>query len=252
MSEIEKDLEDKIGTEKVEEILEKEWKVAELPTEEELLKNASTHPKARNNLNSRKNLAQYKKREREAKQAALDNFKYTEVEPDIVPQDIFAGEISDDIINIFEVIMRPKEAFKNRSEQEMFWATVKLCLKDFQVKDLSSSDFDDIASLAKNRVLEHRLLKAAGRQKSDIALMDVSTAIEKLQKDTKEIKKSLSNRRIDRVETKNKPTLSIVDLAAHLDHQKKLDFQKRVSELEKEQAEYVPPLRDKEGNLIEG
>lgn len=251
MSTVIKDLEEKLGAEKVEEIIEKEWKVVDPPTAEELAKNPSSHPMARNNPNSRRNLAQYNKRTREAKEKAAQNLKVREKEDDVVPQEIFLGKIEDDIITVFEIIIRPKEVFKTRAEQDIFWSTVKLFLEDFKVKELSHSDFDDIANLAKNRVLEYRLLKAVAKESKDHVLLNITAAREKLSKDNDKIKASLSSRRIDRIDTKNKPALSIVDLAAHLDKQKKLDFQARVKEFEREQVDYLPPLRDDEGNLIE-
>jgi hypothetical protein len=45
--------------------------------------------------------------------------------------------------------------------------------------------------------------------------------------------------------------MSIVELAAHLDAQNKLDFQRRIEELQRDDQVYKPPLRDAQGNLIE-
>ncbi len=248
MATIIKDLEEKIGPEKVEEIVEKDWAVVEPPTPEELAQEKSDNPKARNNPNSRKNLAQYNKRSKKAKEKALENLKVIEKEEDVDPRGIFGEEVEQKTIDLFESIIRPREIFKNRTEQEIYWNTVKLFLEDFDIKELAFSDIDDIANLAKFRVLEHRILKVAHGEKM---VLEAMPAIEKLRKDTDKIKGNLASRRVDRIDTKNKPALSIVDLAAHLDQQNKLDFAKRLEELENKQSEYSPPLRDEEGNLIE-
>jgi hypothetical protein len=57
-----KDAEEKLGKEKIKEISEKDWKVAEVPSEEELAQKKSKSPKARNNPNSRANLMQHRKK----------------------------------------------------------------------------------------------------------------------------------------------------------------------------------------------
>lgn len=251
MSEITKDLKEKLGVEKVEEIIEKEWKVVEPPTAEELAQAPSTHPKARNNPNSRKNLAQYNKRAREAKEKAIENLQIKEVEEDINPQDIFGAGVEEVVIKKIDAIIRPRSVFKGRIEQDVFWTTAKLFLEDFKTSELSNSDLDDIANLAKNRVMEHRLNSAVAKQNDPKILIDIQSTVDKINKNTDKLKENLSSRRVDRIDSKNKPALSIVDLVAHLDHQGKLDFQKRIDELEKKQVEYLPPLRDAEGKLIE-
>lgn len=246
MSTIIKDLEEKLGTEKVEEIVEKEWKVVEPPSEEELAKEEPAHPKARNNPNSRKNLAQYNKRTKEAKEKAIQNLKVVEVEEDVDPKAIL-GEDFD--VSIIENIMPVRSILKDRSEQEIFYNTVNLFVKDFDFKELSFSDIDDIITLALNRVLELRLLKTA--KSGDKLVLEASNTLERFRKHSDKVKQNLASRRVDRIDSKTKPALSIVDLAAHLDEQKKLDFQKRMDALEKAHEDFVPPKRDADGNIIE-
>lgn len=246
MSTIVKDLEEKIGKDKVEDIVEKDWKVVEPPTYEELEQEEAGHPKARNNPNSRKNLAQYNKRSKEAKQKAIENLKIVEKEEDIDPVTIF-GEDFD--ISIIDSIMPARKVLKDRGEQEIFYNVIKLFIKDFDMKELSFSDLDDIVTLAINKILEQRLLKAA--TSGEKLVLEAAPTLEKLRKHSDKIKTNLASRRVDRIDLKTKPALSIVELAAHLDEQKKLDFQKRMSDLEKAVEEHVPPPRDESGNLIE-
>ena len=119
-------------------------------------------------------------------------------------------------------------------------------LADFDLDELSSSDVEDVVSLAVNRVLENRLLAITASDPN--LLMDAAATIEKFRKQSNQIKQNLANRRVDRIDLKTKPALSIVDLAAHLDEQKKLDFKKRVEALEQADADFVPPERDAEGD----
>lgn len=246
MSTIIKDLEEKLGKDKVDEIVEKEWKVAEPPTPEELEQEEPSHPKARNNPNSRANLAQYNKRSKEAKQKALDNLKVVEIEEDVDPVSIFGAEFD---MSIIDSIMPARKVLKNRDEQLIFYNVIKLFIKDFDIKELTFSDLDDIVTLAINKILEQRLLKAA--TSGEKLVLEAAPTLEKLRKHSDKIKTNLASRRVDRIDLKTKPALSIVELAAHLDAEKKLDFQKRMEELEKKAIEHVPPARDEIGNLKE-
>lgn len=245
MTTIIKDLEEKLGKEKVEEIVEKEWKVVEPPTAEELAETPSSHPKARNNPNSRANLAQHKPRSKEAKKKAIDNLVVKEVEEDVDPHSILGADFD---VSIIDNIMPARKVLKDRNEQETFYNTIKLFIKDFDFKELSFSDIDDIITLAINSILIQRLLKAA--TSGEKLILEAGPTIEKFRKHSDKIKQNLANRRVDRIDLKTKPALSIVDLAAHLDEQKKLDFNQRVTDLEKADKEFVPPERDAEGNLI--
>lgn len=245
MSIITKDLEEKLGTEKVEELVEKDWKVAEPPTEEELAAEEIKHPKARNNPNSRKNLAQYNQRSKEAKKKALENLTVTEVEEDIDPKVIF-GDMD---LTTIEKIMPARNVLVNREEQEIYYNVIKLFLQDFDIKELSFGDIDDIVTLAVNRVLEYRLLKVSAQ--SPKLVLEAAPTLEKLRKHSDNIKKNLASRRVDRIDLKTKPAMSIVDLAAHLDEQDRLDFNQRVEDLKKGRQEYRPPLRDERGRLID-
>ncbi len=246
MSTIIKDLEEKLGKDKVEEIVEKEWKVVEPPTAEELAKEEPAHPKARNNPNSRKNLAQYNKRSKEAKEKALENLQVVEVEEDIDPKTIFGDEFD---MSVIDAIMPARKVLKNRDEQETFYNTIKFFIKDFDAKELSFSDYDDIVTLAINKILEQRLLKAATN--GEKLVLEAAPTLEKLRKHSDKIKMNLASRRVDRIDLKTKPALSIVELAAHLEAEKKLDLQRRMDELEKRAAEHLPPPRDELGNIIE-
>ena len=247
MPTIKKDLEQKLGSEKVDEILEREWKVAEPPTAEELAAQEQRHPKARNNVNSRKNLAQYRQRSKEAKEKALENLVVTEHEEDVDPKEIFGDDKVD--LAMLDKIFPAREVLANRKEQAIYYNVLRLFLKDFDLKELSSSDIHDLMTLAVNAVIEYRLLKAA---KGEKLVLEAAPTLEKLRKHTDTIKKNLAARRVDRVDLKNKPAFSIVELAAHLDSQDKLDFDRRMRELEAKREEYSPPLRDAEGNLVEG
>lgn len=246
MAKVTKDLEEKIGKDRLEEIVEKDWKVSDLPSEEELKSEKPKNPKARNNPNSRANLVQYRKRTKEEKKAALSNLKVEEIEEDVDPKDIFGDEYE---LSIIESIMPARSVLKGREEQVVYYNTVYLFLRDFNIEELSYSDLDDIITLALNKVLEQRLLKVA--VKSEKMVLEASPALEKLRKHSDKIKSNLANRRVDRIDLKNKPTTSIVDLSAHLDQQNKLDFEARIKELTEERENYVPPQRDKDGLIVE-
>jgi hypothetical protein len=240
-----KDAEEKLGKEKIKEITEKDWKVADMPSEEELAKEKSKSPKARNNPNSRKNLAQYNKKTKEQKEKMVNNLKFVEKEPDIIPREIL-GDFAD--IVAIEKLMPALDVLANRKEQEVYYNYIQLILKDFDVEDLTASDIDDIITLALNRVIEYRLLK--GGAKNPMLILEAAPTIEKFRKFSEKIKSGLASRRVDRIDVKNRPAFSIVNLASALDEAEKADYERRVKQLEKETTEYVPPQRDDDGYVI--
>lgn len=240
-----KDAEEKLGKEKLNEITEKEWKVADVPTEEQLANEKSKSPKARNNANSRKNLAQYNKKTKEQKEKMVSNLKFVEKEEDIIPRDIL-GDFAD--ILAIEKLMPALDVLANRKEQEVYYNYINLILKDFDVEDLTASDIDDIITLALNRVIEYRLLK--GGAKNPMLILEAAPTIEKFRKFSEKIKGSLASRRVDRIDVKNRPAFSVVNLAATLDENDKADYEQRIKDLETKADNYVAPKRDEEGYVI--
>jgi hypothetical protein len=236
------DLKDKLGQDKLNEVLDKEWKTAELPSEEELSAEQPASPKARNNINSRKNLIQYQKdKPREVKEKIVSNLTVTEVEEDVNPLDILDEGVREHY-KLLDSIFPTKDIFSSRQEQEIYWNNVNLFLRDFDITDLTSSDIDDIVALALNRVLEHRLLKACADNPKKA--MDVAPSIEKFRRHSEKVKSSLANRRVDRVDTKNKQSFSVVDLAARHDDERKDELEKRIRLLEEEALNYPVQTRD--------
>lgn len=240
-----KDAEEKLGKEKLNEITDKEWKVADVPSEEELSKEKSKSPKARNNANSRKNLAQYNKKTKEQKEKMVNNLKFVEKEDDIIPRDIL-GDFAD--IVAIEKLMPALDVLANRKEQEVYYNYINLILQDFDTDDLTASDIDDIITLALNRVIEYRLLK--GGAKNPMLILEAAPTIEKFRKFSEKIKSSLASRRVDRIDVKNRPSFSIVDLASTLDAQDQADYNKRLNRMDSEDKTYIAPARDADGFVI--
>lgn len=114
---------------------------------------------------------------------------------------------------------------------------VDVYMEDFDEGDLKSSDIDDILDLAKNRVLEFRLLKTS-KDNVDKQL-DASAAIEKLRKQNDKIKENLSSRRRDRIDPNKYKGFSIVDLAVAFDNERKQELTEKVRKLSKEEEEIL-------------
>lgn len=236
MAKITKDIEDKLGKDKVEEIVEKEWKTAELPSEEELAKEEHTSSKARSNPNSRKNLIQYRKdTDKDTKKKVLKNLKYTHVEEDVDPSDIFGPGVD---WSKFERVMPARDILVDRQEQLVYYNNLNEFAKDFEAAELTGSDVNDIITLATNQVLIFRLVKES--KKHPKLLLECTNAVDKLRRQDEKIKQSLANRRVDRVDVKNKSAYSIVDLAAALDQEVEEEFQNRVDKLIKEDKDHKP------------
>jgi hypothetical protein len=120
-------------------------------------------------------------------------------------------------------------------ELKMYHDLVDVYTADFDLDDLSSSDMDDIMDLAKNRVLEFRLLK--GSKSNTDRQLDIAAAVEKLSKKNEKIKESLSSRRKDRVNPNEFKGFSIVDLAFNFTQEKKRAMQEKMNKLRQEQKE---------------
>jgi len=142
-------------------------------------------------------------------------------------------------------ILPLNEVFED-DELEMYHNLVDVYLKDFEESSLTSGDMDDIMDLAKNRVLEFRLLKnSKGNPSKQI---DLSNAMEKIHKNNKILKENLSTRRKDRLNNTEMRGFSIVDLAVAFDADKKLELVNKASKLKEEEKRIIESRKDFVGN----
>jgi len=122
-------------------------------------------------------------------------------------------------------------------ELKTYEALVGIYLKDFDESQLTANDMDDIMSIAMNRVLELRLLKAS---KGDPNMqIDASTAIERLRKQTEKLKDNLAARRKDRIDPKKYSGFSIVDMAVAFDLDRKREIMERATQMKKSEDEVI-------------
>ena len=144
----------------------------------------------------------------------------------------------------------PAAEIFDEGELGTYDALIGIYLKDFDEAQLTANDMDDIMSIAMNRVLEIRLLKAS---KGDATMqIDASTAIEKLRKQTEKMKENLAARRKDRIDPKKYSGFSIVDMAVSFDMEKKRKLmdrasKMRVSEEEVQKSDLLIGNRNDEG-----
>lgn len=131
-------------------------------------------------------------------------------------------------------------------EKALFNNLIDVYIADFDIDDLTSSDMDDILDLAKNRVLEFRLLK---NSKDSISKqMDAAMAIEKLSRKNEKIKESLSSRRKDRINPNDLKGFSIVDLAVAFNQEKKQQLNEHMKKMRAEEQEALEKRKDYQGN----
>jgi len=148
------------------------------------------------------------------------------------------GKLVKNIIPIEEIFTEP--------EASIYHDFVDVYLADFEKEDLTSGDMDDIMDLAKNRVLEFRLLKTA-RDDAD-RQVDISAAMEKIRKENKVLKENLSTRRKDRINPNEFKGFSIVDLAVAFDEQKKQKLQDQIRKNKVEEDAILESRKDYTGN----
>lgn len=140
----------------------------------------------------------------------------------------------------------PVDLIFDEDEVKLYNKLVAVYLEDFDADDLTSSDMDDILDLAKNRVLEFRLLKES-KGNTDTQL-GVATAIEKLGKKNEKIKESLSSRRRDRINPNEFKGFSIIDLAVAFDSKKREVVNAKIEELKKEELDILETRKKYTGN----
>lgn len=140
----------------------------------------------------------------------------------------------------------PTEQIFDEEELDLYNRLVDVYLEDFDAEELTSSDMDDILDLAKNRVLEFRLLKSS--KGSIDSQLDVATTIEKLSKKNEKIKESLLTRRKDRVNPNEFKGFSIVDLVVAFNNEKKLLLEEKMLKLKQEEQEVLDRRKDYAGN----
>lgn len=135
----------------------------------------------------------------------------------------------------------------NEEEEKIYLSLVDVYLGDFEEKELTSVDMDDIMTLATNKVLELRLLKAT---KSDTdKQLDIANAVDKIRKQSEKIKENLSVRRRDRIDPNKYKGFSIVDLAVAFDENKKSELLEKFKRLDGEaEEEIVEMFEEYDGN----
>jgi len=145
-----------------------------------------------------------------------------------------ARELLKDIIPV-------KDMF-SKEELPLYNNLIDIYLKDFDEDDLTASDIDDMMTLATNKIVEIRLMKASVGN-ADLHL-DYSTSLEKLRNQSNKIKDNLSARRKDRVDPNKFKGFSIVDLAAAFDDSKKLKMEAKARKMQEAQEASAKALND--------
>ena len=140
----------------------------------------------------------------------------------------------------------PIDDIFDEDEKKIYESLVDIYLNDFDKDDLTSSDTDDIMSLAMNKVLEIRLLKSS--KGSANKQLDISNAIEKIRKSSEKIKENLSSRRKDRINPREHKGFSIVDLAVAFEQEKKRKLAEKVRANKEEEKDISNEYSKFEGN----
>lgn len=225
----------KLGKDKYEELLEKDWKKTKVPKNYDKRRGRDGR---KLNKNSLKNLVQYRERTPKEKEIALGQLRYKEKKKDQPKQEEHLPQETKDL-NVLQRILNtiPMDTIFEDDEAKAFEDLLRIYLKDFDEEDLTSADLDDIISLAMNRVHEIRLLQYGKETPSK--LIDASQSIERLRKNTEKLKDSLAARRKDRVKYSGKDGLSMVDLVVMYEKEKKESRDERTAALLREEEHFL-------------
>lgn len=243
-------IEERLGEEKIDEIASKEHVAQNIP------KKLST--KRKMSPNSLKNLVQYNPEiKKESKKKMLKNLIVTADEENMSEEqleDLKEDPEDDSSLEIFKTLevkvggktillpdliagVFPTYQTLSKKERIIFNNISATYLKDFENEELSYSDMDDVFSLAMNKILELRLLKA--NKTKPKALADLFVPLEKLKKQNDKLKEALSNTRKDRKKQTLKTGVSILDLAAAFDDERKVKLEKKEKEILEKEKEFL-------------
>lgn len=168
-----------------------------------------------------------KAKEDAADDESLDLFKTMEVK--VGGKSILLSELIGGVFPTYQTL--------NKREMVVFNNISATYLKDFESEELSYSDMDDVFSLALNKILELRLLKM--NKKKPKALADLFIPLEKLKKQSDKLKEALSNTRKDRKKQTLKTGVSILDLAASFDDERKKRLEEKEKEILRREKEFL-------------
>ena len=176
-----------------------------------------------NNLNSRKNLRQYRK-EPVVPEILLDGDE--DSESDVQAEEITRGrKLSPGLVKR----LIPKRGVLTPAEKKRYNGIVTTFLADFVNEEPTASDVDDILEIAKCDIMEMRLLEVS---KDDPAtLVNVSQSLERLYKRKQSAKENLAARRVDRKDARNYQEVNIVDLVVRMDNNQRNRDKERLEKL---------------------
>jgi hypothetical protein len=244
-------LKETLGIGLIGEIADKDWNTQ--PSEVEIKKEEPRNPKVRNSPNSKKSIAQSKLEAEKVKATEV-----REARPRVDPMDYIKLPPNVNKEEFMVLLPNTRIIFNNDKEEKRFFSVVNVYLSGFDFSELSASDIADIIDLAKNSILEDRLLAAtapklnkAGELVSGLSLLDISATIEKFRKHSSTIKNNLANRRVDKIDPKSRQNFSIVDIVYAYDDKMKKDFNDRIEALEKESKEYMAEKLERECKVAE-
>lgn len=140
----------------------------------------------------------------------------------------------------------PVEEIFTEEELRMYKDLIDIYLSDFEDEDLRSGDYDDIMDLAKNRIIEFRLLKSS-KDNSEMQI-DIAPTLEKIRKQNDKLKENLATRRKDRYNPNEYKGFSIVDLAVAFDEQKREKIRAQIRKNKLEEEDMLKAREDYDGN----
>lgn len=229
----------KLGKEKYEELLEKDWKKAKVPANYEKRRGRDGR---KLNPKSLQNLTQYRERTTKEKEIALGQLRFKEkVKKEEKEAQSKADDKQQGLLNKILTTI-PLDSIFEEEEAGVFKELLGTYLKDFEEEQLSALDIDDIISLAMNRVQEVRLLQYS--KESPSKMIDASQSIERLRKNTEKLKDSLAARRKDRVKNFGRDGLSVVDLIVMYEKNRKEMMEEKTSALLREEELFLQQRSD--------
>ena len=140
-------------------------------------------------------------------------------------------------------VIVPTQKVLTKEEKLPYYKIINMFIRGFEGHELLPFDIDDIVQLALNRVLENRLLESGKNSPKD--MLDISNSIERIHKHSERLRQNLASRRTDRLDPKDRPTFSIVDLAAAYDAKRKAELDERARKIEEENNDFLERQRQR-------
>jgi hypothetical protein len=145
----------------------------------------------------------------------------------------------------------PVEEIFLPDEVPRFYKYFKHVITELEEEDVVKFwDYEDVAQLCKNKILEDRFLKSAAKVNEEAAAASFLTAAEKLKRENAKLKEQLGVFRRERFDPRDHADFTVLDVISIVDREHKEKIKERNDRYEKEEKEISKNIKTSLDELI--